>query len=257
VLKYEDPSAQEEARRCVPVEKLQKIAEEKFQKVRASDATVKDDLKRDLFFLELLSWFKDEFFKWVDQPLCDDGVTKAVFQGTVSPTDEERMDGADTVEGYICPNTNKPIRFPRYHGKPAKLLSTRQGRCGEWANCFALICRAFGYDTRHVLDWTDHVWVEVWSEDQKRWLHADPCENICDKPLVYEVGWGKKLTYVIATSKDEVQDVTWRYSKDHKALRARRNTVRGFWLTNVVLTLTKVCQEKYPVVEKKRFTLRR
>ncbi len=34
------------------------------------------------------------------------------------------------------------------------------------------------FDARYVLDWTDHVWCEVFSESQQRWLHVDPCENI-------------------------------------------------------------------------------
>ena len=41
------------------------------------------------------------------------------------------------------------------------IMAVNIKRCGEWANCFVLCCRALGFDTRHVVDWTDHVWAEV------------------------------------------------------------------------------------------------
>jgi len=85
---------------------------------------------------------------------------------------------------------------------------------------------------------------------------GDPGEAV-DKPLVYEAGWGKKLTYVIASSKDEVQDVTWRYSKDHVATRGRRNIVRPKWLVKTILQMTSKIQDEYSTAEKDRLAKRR
>ena len=107
------------------------------------------------------------------------------------------------MEVYGCADCGAVTRFPRYNA-PETLLSWRQGRCGEWANCFTLVALACGFDARHVTDWTDHVWTEVWSPAQRRWLHVDACEAAVDAPLLYEGGWGKKLSYVVAVGLDEV-----------------------------------------------------
>jgi peptide-N4-(N-acetyl-beta-glucosaminyl)asparagine amidase len=86
------------------------------------------------------------------------------------------------------------------------------------------------FDARYVLDWTDHVWCEVYSASQKRWLHADPCENALDKPLIYEHGWKKSLSYIIAFSRNECVDVTWRYSTKHQEVLKRRTGCDEIWL---------------------------
>ena len=86
----------------------------------------------------------------------------------------------------MCTNGLNPCRFARYND-PGKLLETRQGRCGEWANCFTLCCRAANLTARYVLDWTDHVWTEYYSHAHRRWIHLDSCEAAYDQPLLYEV----------------------------------------------------------------------
>lgn len=57
--------------------------------------------KRDLLLLELLRWFKEEFFTWFDRPNCDRCKSLMDFSEYVQPTKEEReQGGANKVELY-------------------------------------------------------------------------------------------------------------------------------------------------------------
>ena len=55
--------------------------------------------------------------------------------------------------------------------------------------------------------------VEVWSVRQGRWLHADACEGLIDRPNMYEQGWGKNLNYAVGATHDSAADVTKRYTR--------------------------------------------
>ncbi|KAL3866979.1 hypothetical protein ACJMK2_044222 [Sinanodonta woodiana] len=249
VLKYENLKLQQKARNVIPVLELEEEAKRRAETVNQSSETeIKIDVQ-DCLLLALLNWFKTRFFTWVDAPPCQYCNGKTTAQGMVIPTEEESRWEAGRVENYKCNLCQKFTRFPRYNN-PEKLLETHEGRCGEWANCFTLCARAMGFEARYVLDWTDHVWTEVFSMSLQRWLHCDPCENVCDKPLLYEAGWGKKLTYVIAFSKDDIQDVSWRYSAKHKELLQRRKECRESWLVNTIHKLNNQICNSVPTARK-------
>ena len=242
VSQYEDIQLQAKARSSIPIKKLEDKALKRWEVIggRAN--------QQDIFLLELLNWFKKEFFQWVDSPKCDhcQGATENI--GIEDPTPDELLWGAARVENYICVQCNQHTRFPRYN-HAGKLLDIRQGRCGEWANCFTLCCRAVGFEARYVMDWTDHVWTEVYSEHQKRWLHCDACENVCDKPLLYETGWNKKLSYIVAFSKDDIQDVTWRYTSTSEQVLKRRTKCSEAWL---LLTMFRIRQRLSEDISERR-----
>ncbi|XP_007505246.2 peptide-N(4)-(N-acetyl-beta-glucosaminyl)asparagine amidase isoform X1 [Monodelphis domestica] len=241
VLIYENVSLQKKALTCIPVQELQRRLKKKFE--RAKDLDPDADLgEEDFLLVELLQWFKGEFFQWVNSLPCSKCGGDTMPRGELPPDEEERRWGANRVEDHFCPKCHVSNRFPRYND-PEKLLETRCGRCGEWANCFTLCCRAMGFEARYIWDATDHVWTEVYSLSQQRWLHCDPCENVCDKPLLYEVGWGKKISYIIAFSKDEIVDVTWRYSCKHKEVTARRTQINEELLRETIFNLNKQRQK--------------
>lgn len=102
---------------------------------------------------------------------------------------------------------------------------------------FLWVCRAAGFEARYILDFTDHVWTEIYSDKQQCWLHCDPCEAVYDKPLIYEAGWGKKLSYVFAFSKDDIQDVTWRYSSKQAEVLSRRTEINEAMLIKQVIEM--------------------
>ncbi|CAB3408449.1 unnamed protein product [Caenorhabditis bovis] len=205
----------------------------------------------------LLDWFKNEFFEWCDTPKCETcGERSERGKDLLAvPKKEETDYGATRVEVYECKKCKKEVRFPRYNN-PAKLLETRLGRCGEWANCFTLIANAMGLEARFILDTSDHVWTEVYDRQGQRWVHCDPCENIIDKPLIYEKGWNKKLMFVVAYGIDHVCDVTWRYVMDSKATAARR-AVRLETFNSFIRKLSLRQLGEVPESVKKEFALRR
>ncbi|XP_010546598.1 PREDICTED: peptide-N(4)-(N-acetyl-beta-glucosaminyl)asparagine amidase [Tarenaya hassleriana] len=235
VLMYEDPARQEAARKTVPVEEL----EEKAIVALAKEGNFKPSKEEHdyTFLLQLLFWFK-KTFRWVNEPPCDGCGSKTVGQGMGNPLPSELAYGANRVELYRCTFCSRITRFPRYND-PVKLLETRKGRCGEWANCFTLYCRSFGYATRLILDFTDHVWTECFSHSFGRWIHLDPCEGVYDKPLLYEKGWNKKLNYVIGIARDGVYDVTKRYTKKWHEILTRRTITTESSSQAVLRTLTR------------------
>lgn len=202
-LQYENPDKLDKALESIPPEVWSEadVASEKDPSWGYEDHLV----------MALLKWFK-KTFQWVNNAHCDKcgcSETRGI-QPWAPYAEEHKKFGASVVERYECSRCHNVTEFPRYND-PVKLLETRKGRCGEWANAATLLLRAIGRDVRYIWNSEDHVWNEIWSTKQNRWVHVDSCEQAFDRPLIYTDGWGKKMAYVLAFSVGGCADVTRRY----------------------------------------------
>lgn len=81
------------------------------------------------------------------------------------------------------------------------------------------------------------------------WIMADACEGIIDKPSMYEYGWGKSgLCYMMAIGRDEVVDVTPRYTRaflsDDFQTRRREHTTSEEMSFKIIQYLNQELQKK-------------
>ena len=233
--------------------------QETQQKIKELVPKRKENSTSKEYVKELLHWFKKEFFSWCNKPQCPICESDKNVQtiGTTPSNQIERMYQSYKTEVYSCTACDSiEIRFPRYNS-PLKLLQTRTGRCGEWANLFGCILYACGFKTRLVSNYEDHVWNEFYNEEEKRWIHVDSCEEAYDTPLVYEQGWKRVMTFITAASVEEIADVTPRYVKDWNVIKERRSERMENKLKAVINNMNNALYMKLGDEEKKKLDERR
>lgn len=207
--------------------------------------------QNDYCLIRLMEYFKSNLFTWMDSIHCD----KCNFQCRY--LENKKASNIEfycfNIEIYKCPICLNLYEFPRYN-HAGKLLITKKGRCGEWALAFAYLCFVFKYEIRLVYHYDDHVWVEVFSKNKQRWIHCDPCENSYDNPLMYECGWKKRSSLIIAYGMNEVRDVTWRYASDYyHTLRYRQTLFDEKQLICVLNQKNSILQSKLSKNEQNRY----
>ena len=103
VLIYEDADLKRKALKHIPVNRLREEAQSKYENYKKLPNLDKNPYEIDDFILlELLAWFKNEFFSWVNQAECEFCHNKnTVFLMNDRPNHNELSWMANNVEVYL------------------------------------------------------------------------------------------------------------------------------------------------------------
>ena len=102
VLIYEQESLKRKALLSIPTERLKSDAKNKYDSYKAITLEKLPYDFNDFLLIELLAWFKNEFFKWINQPDCDycNSNEKMTFLHNDFPNLNEKIWMANNVEVY-------------------------------------------------------------------------------------------------------------------------------------------------------------
>lgn len=135
MMLYENPDLQQKARSLVPLQQLCSAAQHTLQEAQQADpgdplgpltprcasvgvltsfCLVGCKLRADDFLvLELLRWFKQDFFSWVDCLPCSRCGGPTQNAGSLTPSTDDLRWGAQRVEKHFCQGCQLSTRFPR------------------------------------------------------------------------------------------------------------------------------------------------
>jgi peptide-N4-(N-acetyl-beta-glucosaminyl)asparagine amidase len=111
MLMYEDATLKRKALQKIPLQLLKDRAESNlndylktFQNENQKDEKKDNSLpfnKNDFIIIELLSWFKNDFFQWMDKPECTQCQNNKAMQSIYGqPNSDEIRWQASVVEVY-------------------------------------------------------------------------------------------------------------------------------------------------------------
>ncbi|KAJ8977821.1 hypothetical protein NQ317_008063 [Molorchus minor] len=192
---------------------------------------------RHLFFLKLSSNFA---YKRYQMPLCKISSIEYVqgVQGKLKKHRKRNQTSHNSrqINLHRCKTCHQFTSFPRYNDLNI-LLETPRGRCGLMGKYVYTFLSSIGWDARFVVDEGDHVWTEVYSVTQKRWLHT-----------VILVKMYAIHHYCMRV--DEIQDVTWRYTSNHKEVLKRRKNCSEEELISALFKLRSLRQKNFQMLER-------
>ena len=106
VLFYENEQLKEKALEKIPINQLNEYAKKKFdsyiEQMKGNSSNEKLYNLKDFFLLELMSWFKNDFFSWVNEPNCEicNSNKNMKFKHQAKPESREVLWLAGNVEVY-------------------------------------------------------------------------------------------------------------------------------------------------------------
>ena len=220
------------------IEKINEKTERLLSDIKTSD---KDDNKeynsncyewtqKDAFLVKLGHWFNTEFFKWY-KPICrNKNCSKDSKMEYVDMMQEDTVKSkygnhVSRVHIYKCSKCDEMEYFERFYFCDSLIRNKkyRRGFCGDHVDAFAAIINALDYKWRFALDDTDHIWLEIYSNDRQKWCCFEPSPESDFKRYDYNKFAERQSRYILAIDEtNNFEDVTNYYQTNQEILMKRR-----------------------------------